>query len=41
MLAELTVAGWIFMAGSNAFVVVLTAWCFTRVLTLPRGGDEP
>lgn len=28
--------GWIFMIGSVSFVVVLTAWCFYRVLTAPK-----
>jgi len=40
MLAALTLTGWIFMLGSNAFVVILTAWCFIRVLGRPEPGDE-
>ncbi len=29
----LTMSGWIFMLLSNAFVWILTVWCFKRVLT--------
>ena len=47
MLAEITVFGWIFMLGSNLFVVALNVWCFHRELTLPPNdadddtGGEP
>lgn len=30
---EPTIAGWILMIGSVSFVVILTFWCFKRVLT--------
>jgi hypothetical protein len=29
----MTPAGWLFMVGSLAFVVILTFWCFYKVLT--------
>jgi hypothetical protein len=37
----MTLQGWIFMIGSIAFVVVLTAWCYYRVLTSPGESTEP
>jgi hypothetical protein len=27
--------GWVFLLGSVGFVVILTVWCFYRVLTAP------
>ena len=32
---SLTIAGWIFMLVSVSFVVILTFYCFYRVLTAP------
>ena len=29
----MTPGGWLFMIGSLAFVVILTCWCFFKVLT--------
>ena len=29
----MTAGGWLFMIGSISFVVILTVWCFYRVLT--------
>lgn len=34
----MTPAGWVLMIGSVGFVLVLTAYCFYRVLTAPRRG---
>ena len=31
----MTIAGWILMIASNAFVLVLTGFCFYRVLSKP------
>ena len=33
--------GWIFMHFSVGFVVILTAWCFTKVLGSPKDEAEP
>ena len=33
--------GWIFMICSLAFVILLTAWCYRRVLSLPTEVPEP
>jgi hypothetical protein len=35
----MTPGGWLFMIGSLAFVVILTAWCFFKVLTTSDDGD--
>jgi hypothetical protein len=32
--------GWAFMLGSVGFVVILTLWCFTKVLSLPTDPAE-
>jgi hypothetical protein len=32
--------GWTFMIGSVGFVVLLTLWCFTKVLSLPTDPAE-
>jgi hypothetical protein len=32
----MTIVGWIMMIASLSFVVGLTAWCYWRVLSLPR-----
>ena len=37
----MTLEGWIFMIVSITFVVVLTAWCYYRVLTTPGESTEP
>jgi hypothetical protein len=37
---ELSTAGGAFMAASIGFVLVLTGWCFYRVLTVPHPEDE-
>ena len=36
----MTLAGWILMIASNAFVLGLTAFCFYRVLSKPTSIDE-
>ena len=36
----LTVGGWLFMLTSLTFVVVLTAYCFYRVLAKPSATDH-
>jgi hypothetical protein len=36
----ITGGGWAFMLLSIGFVVVLTAWCFYKVLTVPHPEDE-
>ena len=38
--ATLNPLGWIFMVGSVGFVVLLTLWCFTKVLSLPTDPAE-
>ncbi len=35
-----TALGWTFMIVSVAFVVLLTFWCFYKVLTVPHPEDE-
>jgi hypothetical protein len=32
--------GWIFMIGSVGFVLILTAYCFARVLMKPQSADH-
>ncbi len=34
-------AGWAFMLLSIGFVVLLTGWCYYRVLTAPGESTEP
>lgn len=36
----MTWTGWIFMIVSIGFVVSLTLWCYTKVLTLPTDPGE-
>ncbi len=36
----MTREGWIFMIGSVGFVLVLTAYCFIRVLRKPQTADH-
>ena len=36
----MTVSGWIFMLVSCGAMVVLTAWCFYRVLTRPATTEQ-
>ncbi len=36
----LNTGGWIFMLASVGFVVILTFWCFRKVLTAPHPEDE-
>lgn len=36
----MTIMGWLFMAGSLAFVWGLTLWCFRKVLTAPEPPPE-
>ena len=36
----MTTAGWVLMLGSGGFVLVLTAYCFYRVLTTPVTKDH-
>ncbi|HEY0705913.1 MAG TPA: hypothetical protein VGG33_03910 [Polyangia bacterium] len=36
----MSAAGWIFMLGSVSAVVVLTFWCFWKVLTVPTDHGE-
>ena len=38
--AVLNPLGWLFMVGSVGFVVLLTLWCFTKVLSLPTDPAE-
>lgn len=38
--ATLNTLGWLFMVGSVGFVVLLTLWCFTKVLSLPTDPAE-
>jgi len=38
--ATLNPLGWLFMVGSVGSVVLLTLWCFTRVLSLPTDPAE-
>lgn len=33
-------SGWIFMLFSVGFVVILTAWCFYKVLVKPASADH-
>ena len=35
----MTPGGWLFMIGSLAFVVILTIWCFVKVMTTPEHKD--
>ncbi len=37
----MTALGWVFMLVSNTFVWGLTAWCFYKVLTVPKEITEP
>jgi len=36
----MTIAGWILMIASNAFVLVLNVYCFYRVLQKPTAARE-
>ena len=40
MNTELTLAGWVFMLGSLAFVWTLAVWCYVRILRGPGDGVE-
>ena len=39
--AGLTPLGWLFMIVSVSFVVILTFWCFYRVLTTKEEPPQP
>lgn len=37
---EINPLGWLFLIASVGFVVLLTLWCFTKVLSLPTDPAE-
>ena len=37
---ELTAAGWIFMLASCGSMVIWTAWCYYRVVTMPPATED-
>lgn len=40
VVSHMNAGGWIFMIGSISFVLVLTYYCFRRVLTKPAAADH-